>query len=127
MTVKVPHGMTESDVSRPVIQVREFESGVVEYELYSFGEEVVVIPVGGVKANAVGGMRRRKDRVYSTKKQVVIHEPELRNRNVRVYIDGEYVASGKVNPAGNLKIQRKTEAAKKIVSAIQEGKQIELE
>jgi ATPase len=127
MTVKVPHGMTESDLSRPVIQVKDFEGGQVEYELYSFGEEVVVIPVREVKASGGVGGRRKKDRIYTTKKQVIIREPELRNRNVRVFVDGEYVTSGRVNPAGNLKIARKTDAAKKIVAAIQEGKPVELE
>jgi len=127
MTVKVPHGMTESDLSRPVIQVKDFEGGQVEYELYSFGEEVVVIPIGEVKAGRPHVARRSKDRVYSTKKQIIIREPELRNKNVRIFADGEYVGSGRVNPAGNLKLARKTDTAKKILAAIQEGKKVELE
>jgi len=44
-TVKVPEGMVEEDLARPVIEVRDFESGVVEYEVYSYGEQVVVMPV----------------------------------------------------------------------------------
>jgi ATPase len=43
--VKVPSGMTEADLSRPVIVVRDFETGVVEYEMYTYGEEIVVMPV----------------------------------------------------------------------------------
>lgn len=127
MTVKVPYGMTESDLSRPVIQVSDFEGGRPEYEMYSFGEEVVVVPVGEIKAAPVRGSRRSRDRVYATKKQVVIHDPAFRNKNVRVFADGEYVYGGRVNEAGNLKIKRNTQAAKKIVATIQEGKQIELE
>ncbi len=43
--VKVPAGMTEADLARPVIVVKDFESGVVEYEMYSYGEQIVVMPV----------------------------------------------------------------------------------
>lgn len=43
--VKVPTGMTEADLARPVIVVRDFETGIVEYEMYTYGEEIVVMPV----------------------------------------------------------------------------------
>jgi ATPase len=43
--VKVPSGMTEEDLARPVIEVRDFESGELEYEIYTYGEEISVVPV----------------------------------------------------------------------------------
>ncbi|WP_456418919.1 PINc/VapC family ATPase [Methanocaldococcus infernus] len=46
-TVKVPYGMTEEDLARPVIEVKDFETGKVEYEIYTYGEQVVVMPVKG--------------------------------------------------------------------------------
>jgi len=45
MTVKVPSGMTEADLARPVVVVNDFETKKLLYELYSYGEETVVIPV----------------------------------------------------------------------------------
>ena len=45
LTVKVPTGMTEADLARPLVEVRDFESGTVTYEIYTFGEENVVVPV----------------------------------------------------------------------------------
>ncbi len=45
MTVKVPTGMTEEDLARPVVEVRDFETGELEYEIYTYGEEVFVVPV----------------------------------------------------------------------------------
>jgi ATPase len=45
LTVKVPSGMTEEDLARPVVEVRDFETGKCEYEIYTFGEENVVMPV----------------------------------------------------------------------------------
>lgn len=45
LTVKVPSGMTEADLARPLVEVRDFETGEVEYEIYTYGEENVVVPV----------------------------------------------------------------------------------
>jgi ATPase len=44
-SVKVPHGMSEPDLARPVIEAKDFESGVCEFEIYSYGEQIVVMPV----------------------------------------------------------------------------------
>jgi ATPase len=44
-TVKVPAGMNEADLARPVIVISDFETGKAEYEIYTFGEQVVVMPV----------------------------------------------------------------------------------
>ncbi|AEK73923.1 ATPase [Thermococcus sp. 4557] len=43
--VKVPSGMREEDLARPVIEVRDFETGELEYEIYTYGEEISVVPV----------------------------------------------------------------------------------
>ena len=47
MVVKVPSGMTEADLARPVVVVTDFETKKLEFELYSYGEETVVVPVRG--------------------------------------------------------------------------------
>lgn len=46
-SVKVPNGMREEDLARPVIEVKDFDSGITVYEIYTFGEQIVVVPVGG--------------------------------------------------------------------------------
>ncbi len=45
MTVKVPSGMVEADLARPVVVVNDFDTGNLEFEIYSYGEETVVVPV----------------------------------------------------------------------------------
>ena len=45
MTVKLPTGLREAELSRPVIEVRDFLTGELEYEIYTFGEQTVVVPV----------------------------------------------------------------------------------
>jgi len=47
-TVKVPTGMGDEDLARPVIEVREFDSKRLMFEIYSFGEQVVVMPVSEI-------------------------------------------------------------------------------
>ncbi|MCL4332673.1 MAG: PINc/VapC family ATPase [Candidatus Thermoplasmatota archaeon] len=45
--VKVPSGMNQDDLARPVILVKEFFSGTVLFEIYTFGEQIVAVPVKG--------------------------------------------------------------------------------
>ncbi|MBL7206622.1 MAG: Flp pilus assembly complex ATPase component TadA [Candidatus Aenigmarchaeota archaeon] len=50
LTVKVPSGMVEADLSRPVVEVRDFETKKLVYEIYSYGEETIMIPVKEAKS-----------------------------------------------------------------------------
>lgn len=49
LTVKAPAGMDVEDLARPVIQVSSFFTSQVEYEIYTFGEQIVVMPMNEVK------------------------------------------------------------------------------
>ncbi len=49
-TVKVPHGMMLEDLARPVVTVKDVVTGHVLYELYTFGEQIVVMPVESAEA-----------------------------------------------------------------------------
>ncbi len=84
-TVKVPYGMSEADLARPVIEVTDFESKKVEYEIYTYGEQVVVMPVESETENrlvayAVESRIRDLVSVYEIKpvsdKKAVVYVPE---------------------------------------------------
>jgi len=45
MEVKVPSGMFEQDLARPVVVIHDFNTGRLEFEIYTYGEQTVVIPV----------------------------------------------------------------------------------
>lgn len=45
LEVKVPSGMMEADLARPIVVVNDFETGKLEFEIYSYGEETIVVPV----------------------------------------------------------------------------------
>jgi ATPase len=49
-TVKVPAGMTEADLARPVIEVRDFLTKGATHEIYTYGEQVVVMPLDATRA-----------------------------------------------------------------------------
>ena len=82
-TVKVPGGMTEADLARPVIEVRDFEKDEVEYEIYTFGEETVVMPSTAVSKEKKPSEKLAAERVRQEIKKIA---PRAR---VRVDISGE--------------------------------------
>jgi predicted PilT family ATPase len=46
LTVKVPEGMMSEELARPVVVITSFLSKNTEYEIYTFGEQIVVMPIG---------------------------------------------------------------------------------
>jgi len=45
LVVKIPTGMQEADLARPVVEVRDFATKELAYEIYTYGEENIIIPV----------------------------------------------------------------------------------
>jgi len=43
--VKLPEGLQEADLARPVIMVRDFETGQPQFEIYTFNRQVVTVPI----------------------------------------------------------------------------------
>ncbi len=82
MSVKVPSGMTESDLSRPIVEVKDFETGKDEYEIYTFGEENVVIDISKVEAGS-------KSAVKKLAAQKIMEEMRKFDPNARVEISND--------------------------------------
>jgi ATPase len=122
MTVKVPYGMTESDLSRPVIQVLDFESGKPEYEMYSYGEEVVVIPVKAKK----GGFEPASSGVEISVSggHIILYSNTRQGKNVNVTVEGEHVASARADRRGRIKLRKNSSPGKLLIDALEAGKKI---
>lgn len=58
--VRVPTGMSEADLARPVIDVLDFETGKLLYEIYTYGEQTVVIPVKAEEISNVNKLAAEK-------------------------------------------------------------------
>jgi ATPase len=57
-TVRVPSGMTEADLARPVIVVSDFRTKKDLFEIYTYGEQVVVMPVEGKAGRETKGANK---------------------------------------------------------------------
>lgn len=60
MKVKVPTGMVEQDLARPVVEIRDFETEKMEYEIYTYGEENIVVQINGESSGPVEKLAREK-------------------------------------------------------------------
>ena len=100
MTVKVPSGMQEADLARPVIEVRDFETGELKHEIYTYGEQTIVMDIGLVdgpesehKKSSVDKiaekeiLRKIKKIIPKSPVEVEVISPERAN----VYIQDKYV------------------------------------
>lgn len=92
--VKVPTGMTEQDLARPVIEVKNFENHSLEYEIYTYGEENIVIPIS--KETKSGGIERLAEskiketiRRFDSDAEIEI----LSNNSIRVKVDKDSIPS----------------------------------
>lgn len=75
LTVKVPEGMTEADLARPVVQVMELEKEKPEYEIYTYGEETVVIPVD--ENERMNSTRKLAKKQLEHELQGRVNDPEI--------------------------------------------------
>jgi ATPase len=75
LTVKVPEGMTEEDLARPVIQILKFENDEPEFEIYTYGEETVVVPVTEGEEET-GAKKLAKEQIEYLLQEYVDH-PEI--------------------------------------------------
>ncbi len=79
-TVKVPTGMKDADLSRPVVEVKDFYTGEPLYEIYTYGEQTILASVKEAKK----GARRRKGRIEKMLEKYFSGEIIVGRKNVLV-------------------------------------------
>lgn len=67
MTVKVPTGMKEADLARPVIEVRDFETGELKNEIYTYGEQTIVMDIDLVNGSSSEGKSKSSVEIIAEK------------------------------------------------------------
>jgi len=94
LVVKVPTGMTESDLARPVIEIRNFVDHTLEHEIYTFGEENVIVPVSK-KSKKIGIQKLAEDKIRDIFRRFDPHvEVEILSDNsAKVLVDKQYIPS----------------------------------
>lgn len=86
MTVKVPSGMKEADLARPVIEVRDFESGELKNEIYTYGEQTIVMDLDLVNKSSASGGKSSVDVIAEKEilRQIRRHLPKKAKVDVEV-------------------------------------------
>jgi ATPase len=103
--VKVPEGLMEEDLARPVIMVTDFETGQPAYEIYTFNRQVVTVPIGeeeGGPGTDSGVDRIAKQEIEREIRSVAQGhvEVELRDQDTAVVWVEEHDISGVIGKGG---------------------------
>jgi len=95
LKVKVPSGMVEQDLARPVIEISDFETGDLEYEIYTFGEENVIVPVeqGEEKKSGIHKLAEEKIRETIRRFDPSPQIQVLSDNNVRIRVRKDSIPS----------------------------------
>ncbi len=90
-TVKIPHGMEEADLARPVIIVRDFYTKKALYEIYSYGEQVIVMPVKGEGKSPLKTLAEKQIRHIIEKYIDGDVKVEINGNTAVVYVEEKYI------------------------------------
>ncbi len=77
MTVKVPTGMHEEDLARPVVEIRDFKTKDLQYEIYTFGEENVIVPVQDAEGEGASPVNELAKKVVMQELEKYDPDPEI--------------------------------------------------
>jgi ATPase len=84
--------MEQGDLARPVIEVRDFDSGKLAYEMYTFGEQVVVMGVEGSAEKPMWRIARRELEYYLGDKFNFRFDLEIKSDNrIAIYVADNHV------------------------------------
>ena len=91
LVVKIPYGLKEEDLARPVVIVRDFLTGEPEYEIYVFGERTFVVPIRKRKV-AEEKIKRVIDRVLGKYVPTSVYLVEMVGEDkILIRIPPEYI------------------------------------
>ncbi|MFX0031074.1 MAG: ATPase, T2SS/T4P/T4SS family [Candidatus Hermodarchaeota archaeon] len=103
MTVKVPHGFRDKDLARPVVEVRDYKTKQLEYEIYSFGQDIVINPISPIKSKKYRRLEEFTVGKKTIEDKIDLDIEILRNRLV-LRADQEYASSNIIVYANNQQI-----------------------
>ena len=132
LKVKLPTGMggNQRDLARPVVEVRDFEGGILEYEIFTFGGEKVVVPVRGGIHGKEDLTRRTGTKPgetvpvsvsYSKKKVTIYAGRKYTKQRIEIFADDDYLFTTVVGRNGESSIRIKTRQGSTLVDAMEEG------
>ncbi len=140
MTVKVPHGFRDKDLARPVVEVRDFKTDRLAYEIYSFGQDIVINPINPIglkdsyktKEHYKGRQitkKRKEERILldvEIKKQKVILKanPEFASSNIVVFADDQEIFAGSLSRSSIITLSLSNKEGRKVLKEYDRNKKI---
>jgi predicted PilT family ATPase len=137
MTVKVPSGFRDKDLARPVVEVKDYLTGQLAFEIYSFGQDIVVNPINKVTTRRSAKfdndfketITQEKEKIsldMMVKKDRIIFKanPEHASKNVIVYADEKRIFDGSLSRSGEINLSLSTKDGKKISKIVDRSKNI---
>jgi ATPase len=148
--VRVPAGMREADLARPVVEVRDFLTNSIEYEIYTFSDQVIVVPIRP-REQGQSFSRRIPDRPmerrgpenrinrdemiagiakdykipaqikFSNKRIVITVDPVFSNKNLSFCANDKTLFQSQTDNEATVSIRKTTDAGEKILRALREN------
>ena len=133
MTVKVPHGFRDKDLARPVVEIRNFKNDRLEFEIYNFGNDVVVNPIrskypsrGREAPSSRMKKEKRIDLNIEVKKQKIIIKanPEYASQNIVIFADNQQIFTGSLSRNSDISLSISNKEVKKILKELNNNREI---
>jgi len=131
LKVKVPSGMFERDLARPVIEIQDFETKNLEYEIYTFGEENVIIPVANnhhQTSHNVEPTGTPLEFDFAETKTAFLLDVgrEYSGNIVDAFVDEKYLSSLRTNRKGHAKILKRSNIGRRLSKLAKSKSDIQL-
>ncbi len=133
MTVKVPYGFRDKDLARPVVEVRNFGNDRLEFEIYNFGNDVVVNPISSKypsRGRGIPSSRMKKDNridldIAVKKQKIFIRaNPEYASQNIIIYSDNQQIFTGSLSRNADISLSLSNKEAKRILKEFNNHREI---
>ena len=139
MTVKVPSGFRDKDLARPVVEVRDYKTRQLEFEIYSFGQDVVINPVRPKKTKykpdqnkGLQSYRKSKFKEVRinlkfeiTKDRVILKaSPQYASENVVIFADQDEIFTGSLSRKSEINLSLSNKEGRRILKEIDRNKDI---
>ncbi|UCC18433.1 MAG: Flp pilus assembly complex ATPase component TadA [Promethearchaeota archaeon] len=139
MTVKVPSGLRDRDLARPVVEVRDYKTRQLEYEIYSFGQDIVINPIkpkrSRYKSNQFmelsryGREKSKKERInldIEIMKDRVILRAALQyaSQNIVIYSNQEEIFTGSLSRKSEINLSLSNKEGRRILKEFDRNKNI---
>lgn len=140
MTVKVPHGFRDKDLARPVVEVRDFRTNRLSYEIYSFGQDIVINPINPIEPK--GSFRREEqfkkefssrkkrnkkielDITVSKQKILLKADPAYASSNIIVFADDYEIFTGSLSRSSVIALSLSNKEGRKVLKEYDRDKHI---